>query len=141
MKWLWTTLPVVSLALVLPCQAENNPKLNSNSNSTSTIGITPGELAPTQEMWFYEQYQKQHTDPKVAVRQQAEFRFAERQRRIAALRWYGFSNQRPAAGCDPVHDDLGVRWTSGNANAPGQWNGPIGTTLLVKPSAAPTRGY
>ena len=91
MKWLWIALPVMSLCLAVPCQAQNR------AESKPSIGVSPGELTPTQDMWFYEQYQKQYTDPKVAVRQQAEFRSVERQRRIAALRWFGFSNQRPTA--------------------------------------------
>jgi hypothetical protein len=135
MKWLWIALPVVSLSMVLPCQAQNN------SESKTTIGISPGELAPTQEMWFYEQNQKRYADPKVGVRQQAEFRSAERQRRMAALRWFGFSNQRPTAACDPIHDDYAPHWTSGNVNTPNQWNAPAMTTVLVKPSAPASRGY
>src|SRR3990172_7417174 len=91
MKWLWITLPVVSLFLVVPALAENK------SDSKPSISISPGELAPTQEMWFYEQYQKQYMDPKTTVRLKAEFRAEERMRRIAALRWFGFSNQRPTA--------------------------------------------
>jgi hypothetical protein len=135
MKFLWTVLPLVLFALVVPCRAENNP------NSKTTIAISPGEVTPTQDMWFYEQYQKQYSDPKAAVRQQAEFRSMERMRRISAIRWYGFSNQRPAAGCDPIHNDYAPRWTSNNTNLPNEWNGPTTTTILVKPTAAPSRSY
>ncbi len=135
MKWLWTTLPVVSLFLVVPALAENK------SDSKPSVSISPGELAPTQEMWFYEQYQKQYMDPKTTVRLKAEFRAEERMRRIAALRWFGFSNQRPTASVDVINSDLAPRWTSGNVNLPFAWNGPTTTTVLVKPTTPPGRGY
>jgi hypothetical protein len=135
MKWLWIALPVVCLCLAVPCQAQNR------SDSKATIGVSPGELAPTQEMWFYEQYQKQYTDPKAAVRQQAEFRSVERLRRIAALRWFGFSNQRPSANVDPIHSDYAPHWASNNVNLPDRWNGPATATILVRPSAPAARGY
>ncbi len=135
MKWLWIALPVVWLGLAVPCQAQKA------SDSKTTIAVSPGELAPTQEMWFYEQYQKQYTDPKAAVRQQAEFRAVERQRRIAALRWFGFSNQRPFANVDPVHSDYSPHWVSNNVNLPDRWNGPATSTILVRPSAPTARGY
>ena len=149
MKWLWTTLPVVSLSLVVPALAQTKlefkqdkpdvkqsapetrpPKLDSKAN----ISVSPGELAPTQDMWFYEQYQKQYTDPKTVVRQKAEFRGEERQRRIAALRWFGFSNQRPSACADPVNTDMAPHWTSGNINLPSRWSGGGTATIVAKPA-------
>ena len=135
MKWLWMTLPVVSLFLAGPSLAQNK------SDSKIGIGISPGELAPTQEMWFYEQYQRQYSDPKSVVRQKAEFHAEERQRRIAALRWYGFSNQRPTAGVDWINSEHAPHWAGSNANLPFSWNGPIMSTTLVKPTAPPTRTY
>jgi hypothetical protein len=135
MKWLWTILPVVSLFLVVPSLAADKP------DAKATIGISAGELAPTQDMWFYEQYQKQYTDPKTVVRQKAEFRAEERMRRISALRWYGFSNQRPAASSDPINSEYAPRWTGGNIYHPFRWNGPAATTALVKPTAPSTRTY
>ncbi len=134
MKWLWTTLPLVSLFLAVPCLAENK-------DSKMSIGISPGELAPTQEMWFYEQYQKQYADPQTVVRQKAEFRAEERMRRVTALRWFGFSNQRPSAGVDVVHSQLAPQWSSTNVNLPFRWNGPTTTTVLVRPTAPSARSY
>jgi len=134
MKWLWMTLPVVSLFLVVPCLAENR-------DSKMSIGISPGELAPTQDMWFYEQYQKEYMDPKATVRQKAEFRAEERMRRITALRWFGFSNQRPSAGVDVIHSQMAPQWSGSNVNLPFRWNGPTTTTVLVKPAMPAGRGY
>jgi hypothetical protein len=134
MKWLWTMVPVVSLFLAMPCLAENK-------DSKMGIGISPGELAPTQEMWFYEQYQKQYADPKATVRQKAEFRAEERMRRMTALRWFGFSNQRPSAGVDVVHSELAPQWAASNVNLPFRWSGPTTTTIVVKPATPSGRTY
>lgn len=135
MKWLWITLPVVSLFVGAPSFAQNK------ADSKAGIGISAGELAPTPEMWFYEQYQKQYAEPKTVVRQKAEFRAEERQRRIAALRWYGFSNQRPTANVDWVNADPAPHWASGNVYTPFRWNGPTMTVTLVKPAAPSSRTY
>ncbi len=46
----------------------------------------------TPEMWFYIQENRRYDDPKQMVRRKAEFKAVQRQRRIAAMQWYGFSN-------------------------------------------------
>ncbi len=110
----------------------------------ATIHIAPSSLSATQDMWFYEQQLRQYQDPKFAVRQKAEFRAAERQRRLTAQKWYGISNARPLAGTDPVHGQYAPVWTSGNPYRPFQWAAPMGTTVVVRPdtqSPIPSRGY
>ncbi len=100
----------------------------------ATVDISPGEVTATPEMWFYEQSLRQYNDPKTAVRQKAEFKTAERLRRMAALRWFGFSNSRPMAGVDPIHGDYGPYWTSGNVYQPFRWAGARSATIIVTPS-------
>ena len=145
MKWLWITLPVVSLFLAVPALAQNKSAPNklapNKSGSKTGIAISPGDLAPTQEMWFYQQYQKEYMDPKTTVRQKAEFRAEERQRRLAARRWYGFSNLRPTANVDWIDSDPAPHWASGNVYLPFQWNGPVSTTVHLKPTAPVSRTY
>ena len=86
-------------------------------------GISPGEVRATPEMWFYEQYQREYQDPKMAVRRNAEYRAAQRRRRMAALKWFGFSNQRPQAGPEPFHGEWSPVWTSNNGVYPYRWAG------------------
>ena len=95
--------------------------------------VSLGEVVPTPEMWFYEQYVQQYQDPKAMVRQKAEFRSAARQRRIAARRWFGFSNMRPAASPDPYYGDYSPRWSSNNYFNPFQWNGVAPAVTVVRP--------
>ncbi|MFZ5828693.1 MAG: hypothetical protein ACOY3P_01330 [Planctomycetota bacterium] len=99
----------------------------------STLAVSPGEVSATPEMWFYEQSLQQYLDPKLAVRRKAEKVTAQRQARLAAMKWFGYSNSRPRAGCDPVHGDYSPGWSSNNYWYPFQWNGVSGYPVLVVP--------
>jgi hypothetical protein len=93
--------------------------------------ISPGEIQATPEMWFYEQSMRQYHDPKLAVRQAAEFRAEQRQRRLESMKWFGLSNQRPWASSDPLHNDYSPRWTGNNYYYPERWSGASGTPVVV----------
>ncbi len=127
MKWLpLASLAVLFLMVPAPVQAQSpNP-----STAKGTINIATSELSPTPEMWFYEQQLRQYNDPKQMARQRAEFKSAERQRRITMMAWYGASNSRPRAGTDPVHGDIMPGWTSGHYLYPLQWS-PFGPSAIV----------
>jgi len=90
--------------------------------ATGSQLIFQGEVMPTPEMWFYQQYQRDHQDPKLAVRRKAEFRSEQRQRRLAAMRWFGQSNSRPLAGPDPFYGDYSPGWRSNNTTFPFRWS-------------------
>lgn len=85
--------------------------------------ISPGEVRATPEMWFYEQYRQEYQDPKMAVRRAAEFRGEQRRQRLAAMAWFGMSNQRPQVSHDPFNADWSPSWTSNNSVYPFRWNG------------------
>jgi hypothetical protein len=97
-------------------------------------GISPGELTATPEMWFYEQYQREYQDPTMAVRRNAEYRATQRRERMAALKWFGFSNQRPQAGPEPFHGEWSPVWTSNNGVYPYRWGG-VGWPWIVNRSS------
>jgi hypothetical protein len=96
--------------------------------------ISPGEVAATPQMWFYEQSLARYNDPKTAIRAAAEFKSAQRRARMAAMQWYGLSNSRPAAGIDPVDGPWGPQWI-GNGYNPNTWVAP-GATMWVIPGVA-----
>lgn len=99
------------------------PAPKMSVSSAAKMSISPGEVAPTPEMWFYEQYKSDYQDPKLAVRQKAEFRSEQRLRRLAAAKWFGFSNQRPNCSSDPFHGDWSPAWASNNWFYPQRWQG------------------
>lgn len=91
--------------------------------------ISLGELSPTPEMWFYEQALRQYEDPKTMVRQKAEFKAVQRERRLAALEWYGYSNSRPQMSPDPMYGSSSPHWSS-NSYDPFRWRGGRSVTIF-----------
>lgn len=130
MKWLALALPVLMSCLVTPVLAEKPSAMAVRPVVSPGAAFSTGELTPTPEMWFYDQYQRQYQDPRVAVRANAEFRNEQRLQRLAAMKWYGLSNQRPRAGMDAIHSDYSAGWTSGSANYPNRW-GSANNAIIV----------
>ena len=102
----------------------------ASDTSKPTPSVSFGELKPTPEMWFYEQYRQEYLDPKEAVRKKAEFRAIQRERRLAAMKWFGISNQRPRVSTDPIHGDYAPTWSSNNSFYPNRWSA-VGRPWIV----------
>lgn len=75
--------------------------LAQREEESSEAEISLGELTPTPSMWLYLQQRRDYLDPMLAVRRKAEFQAAQRQQRIAAMDWYGFSAARPRVAHTP----------------------------------------
>jgi hypothetical protein len=136
MKRFGYLLLVISFAGTSPAPAQN-PNSPSQESSAARMRVTspaptlsPGELQATPEMWFYEQERQRYQDPKSAVRANAEYRAGQRARRLAALKWFGFSNSRPTANPDPFHGSYSPRWVSGGY-IPSQWHGGGSSTVVI----------
>jgi len=80
-------------------------------------------MKATPEMWFYDQALRRYNDPKTAVREKADFRAVQRERRLEAMRWFGLSNSRPHASSDPFHGDYSPVWVASPGYFPSRWNG------------------
>lgn len=137
MKWLPSGLSICLLLIIAAPGLAQKPRA-PDVPIGNTISV--GEVTPTPEMWFYQQYQEQYEDPKTAVRAKAEERSGQRRARLDAMRWFGFSNSRPRAGTDPVHGDYSPAWTSGIANYPFRWGGYGVAAVVVRPVRS-TRVY
>ena len=135
MKWLSIAVAVVFLAL-----AASVPTADAQETDTR-VGISPGEVTPTPEMWFYEQNRREYLDPKLAVRRNAEYHAANRQARLAAMKWFGLSNMRPQANSDPFHGDYSARWTSNNFWFPFRWQAVGGQAVFVRGDGSLSRSY
>lgn len=129
MKWLPLSLP---LALLLTAAAWAQ---KPDAEKLGTASMLPGQVTTTPEMWFYEQYMLNYQDPKLAVRQKAEFRSAQRHARMASREWFGFSNARPKVGPDPIHGDYAPHWGSNNSHYPYRWNGIGAAAVVVRPES------
>jgi hypothetical protein len=135
--------PAVTAAAEKPAAKTqpSTPAVVPGEIKTTMTTISPGELKATPEMWFYEQYMRQYQDPKMAVRANAEFRANQRQRRLEAMRWFGFSNSRPRVSADPFNGDYAPVWTSNNSAYPYRWSGVGPTWYIARPEHAAVYTY
>jgi hypothetical protein len=108
---------------------ESVPARNLRREESPMIA-TPSLTAATPEMWFYEQERVRQESPKYAVRHKAELRSAQRQERIAAMKWYGMSNSRPMANVTPLFSSYSPTWVSG-AGDPLRWPARASTVYVV----------
>lgn len=93
--------------------------------------LTPTTVTP--EIWLYSQEQRRHDDPQQAVRRKAEFKAEQRLHRMATMKWFGMSNQRPQASTVPMMGVYSPSWT-GNGQDRYDWAaiGYPATTLRVE---------
>src|SRR4051794_40932465 len=95
---------LVSFPLLSAVARAGDPPVPARAESRRDT-ISLGDVSPTPEMWFYAQERQRYDDPKAAVRRNAEFDAAQRQARLAARRWFGYSNARPIADPIPMMGD------------------------------------
>lgn len=131
MRWLSLASVLLLVCCATPAVAQK-PTVTVRPVPAMSGQFSMGELTPTPEMWFYEQALRQYQDPKTAVRTAAEFRADQRQRRLAAQKWFGVSNQRPRASVDGIHSDYSPGWSSGDANYPNRWRGVAGIPMILR---------
>jgi hypothetical protein len=101
--------------------------------SVSPSDSSVGTLAPTPEMWFYEQERTRHDDVKLSIRRRAEQRGQERQARLASQKWYGISNSRPTVSPTPWFNGYSDHWGS-NTYDPMRWRMPAVPLIVSRPA-------
>gem|GEM_PF-2221492 len=101
----------------------------------------PASVVPAPEMTPYPYPGAERTglDAKTLIQQRAAQEAAARNRRLAALRWFGYSNSRPVAGVDCIHGDYSPSWTSNNPHYPFRWVGAGPTWVAWLPAIATSR--
>jgi hypothetical protein len=127
MKRLWIA-PVVALWLMAPAFAQDKSaaaqqKPSAEAKVVPSVSVASSQITPTPEMWFYEQRLREYMDPKLAIRRVAEQRAAQRRARLAAMKWYGYSNLRPTGAPDPYNGGSSPRWGGNNSLHPELWSG------------------
>ncbi len=126
---------VVMIASQLYAQQPDNLRVAAKDNSTTNVPLrvaSPGEVPATPEMWFYEQQVQRQDDPAIAFRAISAQKAADRRARMAAMKWYGFSNSRPQASIDVVHGPYSPQWI-GNGYQSYSWMGPAANSTLIVP--------
>ena len=87
-------------------------RLNGKTDPTPHSSVDMKNVQATPEMWFYEQQMKRYNDPKEMVRQNAAMAAAQRKQRLAALKWYGYSNSRPTVNPTPFGASYAPTWNN-----------------------------
>ena len=111
MRWLLSLAALVALHPIATVCAD--PADEPRSFEHKSYAVENGSITPTPEMWFYLQEQQRHDDPQMAVRRNAESRAAQRRSRLAAMKWFGLSKQRPRANPTPLFGVYSSAWVAG----------------------------
>lgn len=87
------------------------------------------------ELWLYLQEQKKAEDPMYNVRRKAAMKAEQRELRLAASKWYGYSNTRPTASGIPFMGTYSPSWI-GNGSLGSHWVGstlaPVATIVVTQ---------
>jgi len=135
---------VTFVAIVAPiARGADDPEVKDSARKVVPAAyqeFTLGQMTPTPEMWIYQQQLRRYSDPKAAVRRRAEFEADQRQARLAAQRWFGYSNSRPVANPTPYTGTYSPAWTSNSPYA-NQWRGVNPATIVVPLPPRGSSGY
>ena len=118
----------VALSLTAPGLAQEPANLDApqamddEASRRAPLWSSPqqGEPSMTSNVWLYLHEERRHDDPQQAIRRKAEAKATARGQRIAALQWYGLSNQRPTASSVPFMGTYSPSWLEG-ASRPATW--------------------
>ena len=122
-------LAAVAFAAMAPMAEARNPRLLGEGEQPPQQ-MSLGELTRTPSMWLYQQQMAAYKDPQAAVRRRAEYIAWQREQRIAARKWYGYSNSRPRANHTPFMGYYSPAWV-GTINEPFAWPGYSSSPTII----------
>jgi hypothetical protein len=131
----WIGCMLWTLALSWPCAAQEPPRQARRDQGAPAVAEAEVSYARTPEMWIYEQERIRRDDPKMAVRRKAELRGLQRAERLAAQKWFGKSNSRPAVSSTPLWSGYSSYWGS-NTYDPNRWR-PYYAPIATRPIEGP----
>lgn len=105
-------LSMLALVAAVDRISAQEPETDHAAVPSIRTDFSPGMLPPTPEMWFYDQEMRRLHQPSEMVYAKARHRAAQRQKRIAAMEWYGYSNSRPVASNNNMIGSYSPRWVS-----------------------------
>ena len=120
-----TILPAMLLSSVLVAQ--------DLDKFSRPVGQSPAvdQVAQTEDMWFYLQELRRYDDPQVVIRRKAEQKADQRRQRLAAMKWFGWSQSRPTASSTPWMGVYSPSWV-GNGADPYHWVGNAYLTTAIR---------
>ena len=132
-------LGVTILPAMLVCSVLAAQDLDKLGKRAANQEAGAGNVTQTEDMWFYLQELRRYDDPQAVVRRKAERKGDQRRQRLAAMKWYGYSQGRPSANPTPSMGVYSPTWV-GNGADPYQWigNAYVTTVLRVETAAVTT---
>src|SRR5262245_30745910 len=125
-RWLFA-LPLLALGFAPQALGQGG---NVRKEADREKQLVPAQVTP--EMWMYNQELRRYEDPQQAVRRKAELKASQRSARLAAMKWYGFSNARPQANPVPFMSVYSPAWVG---NGPDRYDwvdaGWTGVTVVL----------
>ncbi|MFO0871722.1 MAG: hypothetical protein U0935_22590 [Pirellulales bacterium] len=79
----------------------------------------------------YDLPDRRRDEAREAIQRRAEFKAAQRGKRIATMKWFGYSNARPSASAAPFMGTYSPSWI-GNGGLPSYWSGANGWSTPVR---------
>ena len=129
-------LGMAILPAILLCSAVAGQDLDRLQRPADQ-SLTSDQVAQTEDMWFYLQELRRYDDPQVIIRRKARKKADQRRQRLAAMKWYGYSQGRPPANPTPSMGYYSPMW-AGNGYDPFVWigNAYVPTAVRVDGSDA-----
>ncbi len=130
-RLLFTMLVVPAVLFTASAEAQDPDRLvRPLSQSPAT-----DQVVQTEDMWFYLQELRRQDDPQVIIRKKSEKKGEQRRSRLAAMKWFGWSQSRPTANPTPWNGVHAPHWV-GNGADPSMWIGSGYITTAVRTEAA-----
>ncbi len=128
----FTILPAMLICSVVAAQdLDKLPKAGDQI-------VVDNQTTQTEDMWFYLQELRRYDDPQTAIRRKAELKGNQRRSRLAAMKWFGWSQSRPSANPTPIMGYYSPMW-AGNGSDPNLWIGNSYVTTAIRVEAAEAR--
>ena len=127
-----TFLPAMLVSSILT--AQDLDKFSRPAGQDPAVG----QIAQTEDMWFYLQELRRYDDPQVVIRRKAEKKAEQRRQRLAAMKWFGWSQSRPTASPTPWTGVYSPSWV-GNGADPYHWIGNAYVTTAIRVDTGTTR--
>ena len=122
------------LPVMLICSVVAAQDLDKLQKPGDEVGLDD-QVAQTEDMWFYLQELRRYDDPQMAIRRKAELKGQQRRQRLAAMKWFGWSQSRPTANPTPIMGYYSPMWV-GNGSDPNLWIGNAYVTTAVRVETA-----
>lgn len=115
-----------------PESASDRPLTNLDAPIADPSGSSAHQpFLPSAQPHAYPLPSRRTEEARAALQRKAEFKADQRNRRIATMKWFGYSNVRPNASAMPFMGTYSPTWV-GNGGLPSYWSGVQGWSSTTR---------